>query len=109
MKASAMALGMSVLALALPGTAAADKDGAAQSTSRSVGSAQVGSANVSAPARVASPGSNSSSASGGSSSQATSRSVGSAQVGSASASAPVRVASPGGNSSGYSSSSGYGS
>jgi hypothetical protein len=94
MRRSALALGASVIALALTAGPAAAEPGAGQTVADSTGSAQIGAVAVDVPVRVASDGDSATTAAAGGP-QATGDSSGSAQVTSVDANAPVRVLSDG--------------
>jgi hypothetical protein len=94
MRRSALALGASVIALALTaGPAAADPGG--QTVGDSTGSAQIGAVAVDVPVRVASDGDSATTGAAAGGPQTTSDSSGSAQVTSVDANTPVRVLSDG--------------
>ena len=95
MKRSAIALGASVLALALTAGPAGAAPDAVQTVDGSAGAAQVGSAEVNAPVRVLSDGENAPAATPATGPQTTGDSTAAAQVGSAEVNAPVRVLSDG--------------
>ncbi len=109
MRRISLALGASVIAMALPASAAAttpegDNTGGSkgsnkQEVDRSIGAVQVGSSEVNAPVRVLSDGDNEHKSSGskGSNKQEIDRSIGAVQVGSSEVNAPVRVLSDGDN------------
>ena len=95
MKRSALALGASMLVLALTaGPAAADPE-LGQTVEGSTGTAQVGAVSVDAPVRVASDGDSTAAGASAGGPQTTGDSTGAAQVTSADVDAPVRVLSDG--------------
>jgi hypothetical protein len=95
MKLSALALGASVLALALTAGPAAAEPGVGQTVDDSTGAAQVGAVSVDAPVRVASDGESTTAGTSAGGPQTTGESTGAAQVTSVDANAPVRVLSDG--------------
>jgi hypothetical protein len=95
MRCSAVALGASLIALALTAGPAFAEPGLTQTVDDSTGAAQVGAVAVDAPVRVASDGDGSSAGVSGGAPQTTSESTGAAQVTSVDANAPVRVLSDG--------------
>lgn len=95
MKRSVLALGASVLALALTAGPAAADPGPGQSVADSTGAAQIGAVSVDAPVRVLSDGNSATTGASAGGPQTTSDSTGSAQVTSVEANAPVRVLSDG--------------
>jgi hypothetical protein len=95
MKRNAVALGASVLALALGAGPAQAAPGATQSVDDTTGAAQVGAVAVNAPVRVASDGDDQAAGATTAGPQTTADSTGGAQVSSVAASAPVRVLSDG--------------
>src|SRR5918992_3919854 len=102
MQRSALALGASILALALTAGPAGAQSGGPQTVTDSNGAAQVGPAEVNAPIRVLSDGNNESPDAGASvgAPQTTTDSEASAQTGPAEVNAPVRVLSDGENGAG---------
>jgi hypothetical protein len=95
MRRSALALGASVIALALTAGPAAADPGAGQTVADSTGSVQIGAVAVDVPVRVASDGDIATTGAGAGGPQTTGDSSGSAQVTSVDANAPVRVLSDG--------------
>jgi hypothetical protein len=95
MRHSALALGASVIALALTAGPAAADPGVGQTVEGSTGAAQIGAVAVDAPVRVASDGGNATTGASVGGPQTTGDSTGSAQVTSVDASAPIRVLSDG--------------
>ena len=95
MKRSALALGASVVALALGAGPAQAAPEATQSVDDTTGAAQVGAVAVNAPVRVASDGDSQAAGAATAAPQTTSDSSGGAQVSSVDANAPVRVLSDG--------------
>jgi hypothetical protein len=95
MKRSALALGASVIALALTAGPAAAEPGVGQTVDDSTGAAQVGAVSVDAPVRVASDGDSTTAGASAGGPQTTGGSTGAAQVTSVDANAPVRVLSDG--------------
>jgi hypothetical protein len=95
MRRSPLALGASVLALALMAGPAAADPGPGQTVDSSAGVAQVGAVTVDAPVRVASDGNSPAAGVSAGGPQTTSESAGAAQVGPVDANAPVRVLSDG--------------
>lgn len=95
MKRNVVALGASVLALALGAGPAQAAPGATQSVNDTTGAAQVGAVAVNAPVRVASDGDSQPVNAAAAAPQTTSDSTGGAQVSSVGADAPVRVLSHG--------------
>src|SRR5215208_3287710 len=95
MKRSALALGASVLALALTAGPAAAEPGVGQTVDDSTAGAQVGAVSVDAPVRVASDGDSSTAGASAGGAQTTGESTGAVQVTSVDANAPVRVLSDG--------------
>ncbi len=109
MKRSSLALGTSVLALALGAGPAQAEAGATQSVDDTTGAAQVGAVAVDAPVRVASDGDSQSAGAAIAAPQTTTDSTGGAQVSSVEANAPVRVLSDGDDSGSAGSGAGGGS
>jgi hypothetical protein len=95
MKRSALALGASVLALALTAGPAAADPGTGQVVGDSTAAAQVGAVSVDAPVRVLSDGDSATTGAAAGGSQTTTETTGGAQVTSVNANAPVRVLSDG--------------
>jgi hypothetical protein len=95
MKRSALALGASVLALALTAGPAAAEPGVGQTVDDSTAAAQVGAVSIDAPVRVASDGDSTTAGASAGGPQTTGESTGAAQVTSVDANAPVRVMSDG--------------
>ena len=95
MRRTVVALGASVLALALGAGPAQAAPDAVQSVDQTTGAAQVGAVAVDAPVRVASDGDNQAAGTTAGEPQATTDSTGAAQVSSVDATAPVRVLSDG--------------
>jgi len=95
MKRSALALGASVLALALTAGPAAAEPGVGQTVDDSTAAAQVGAVSVDAPVRVASDGDSTTAGAGAGGAQTTGDSTGAAQATSVDVNAPVRVLSDG--------------
>jgi hypothetical protein len=99
MRRTALALGASVLALALGAGPAAAEPGVTQAVTDTTGAAQVGAVAVNAPIRVLSDGDSQSAGVAAATPQTTSNSTGAAQVSSVEATVPVRVLSDGDDSS----------
>jgi hypothetical protein len=99
MRRNALALGASVIALALTAGPAAADPGAGQTVGDSTGSVQIGAVAVAAPVRVASDGDTATTGASAGGPQTIGDSTGSAQVASVDANAPVRVLSDGDNTS----------
>ena len=95
MRRTVVALGASVLALALGAGAAQAAPDPVQSVDETTGAAQVGAVAVDAPVRVASDGDNQATGAAVGEPQTTTDSTGAAQVSSVDANAPVRVLSDG--------------
>jgi hypothetical protein len=95
MKRSALALGASVLALALTAGPAAADPGVGQVVGDSTAAAQVGAVSVDAPVRVLSDGDSATTGASTGGPQTTTETTGGAQVTSADVNAPVRVLSDG--------------
>jgi hypothetical protein len=95
MKRSVLALGASVLALALTAGPAAAEPGVGQTVDDSTAAAQVGAVSVDAPVRVASDGDSTTTGASAGGPQTTGESTGAAQATSVDANAPVRVLSDG--------------
>ena len=95
MKRSVLALGASVLALALTAGPAAAEPGVGQTVDDSTAAAQVGAVSVDAPVRVASDGDSATTGASAGGPQTTGESTGAAQATSVDANAPVRVLSDG--------------
>src|ERR671921_2507970 len=95
MKRSALALGASVIALALMAGPAAAEPGVGQTVDGSTGALQVGAVAADVPVRIASDGDSATTGASGAGTQTTRDSTGAAQVGAVDADAPVRVLSDG--------------
>ena len=97
MRRSALALGATVMALALTAGPAAAQSGGAQTVTDSTGAAQAGPTEVNVPIRVASDGNDPAPSATVGAPQTADNSSGTAQAGSTEVSAPVRVLSDGKN------------
>jgi hypothetical protein len=106
MRRSALALGATVIALALTAGPALADPGAGQTVGDSTGSAQIGAVAVDVPVRVASDGDSATTGASVGAPQTTGDSSGSAQVTSIDANAPVRVLSDGSDTEGAGSAGG---